>query len=117
MFILTSSLVVVESLVGTTSASADPAVGPSVGAGVAGPGANGTTGLDNSAIIVVNGGVGGQVAGGGTGGVNSNNAALNGANGGAIGIETGGNGGPDNDYDSGPGAVLDIRAAAVVPVR
>lgn len=30
MFILTSSLVVVESLVGTTSASADPAVGPSV---------------------------------------------------------------------------------------
>ncbi len=70
--------------------------GPGVGAG-----GNGTAGID--APRTNTGGNGGQTAGGGAGGVNSGSAAFNGTAGGGIGSGTGGNGGPDDSFDSGGG--------------
>ncbi len=72
-----------------------------IGAGTVAAGSNGQTGVDIGATA--NGGTGGQVAAGGAGGINTANAALNGAAGGGIGTGTGGNGGPDPNYDSGGG--------------
>ncbi len=90
---------------GGAAHSASPAgsagnAGTVAGAGV-GVGVNGTAGID--APRTNTGGSGGQVGAGGLGGVNSGNATFNGAVGGGIGSGTGGNGGPDNSFDSGGG--------------
>ena len=77
--------------------------GLGVGAGIAGPGSDGVNGIDNPSSIVVGGGKGGAAAAGGAGGVNSSNGALNGLPGGGVGTGTGGNGGPDQNYDSAGG--------------
>jgi uncharacterized repeat protein (TIGR01451 family) len=64
-------------------------------------GSNGQTGVDIGATAT--GGEGGQAAAGGAGGTNSASAPLDGAAGGGIGVGTGGDGGPDPNYDSGGG--------------
>ncbi len=77
--------------------------GTAVGAGVVGAGANGTNGVDNPTTITVEGGRGGQTAAGGAGGTHSTTPALNGAAGGGVGVGTGGNAGPDPNWDGGGG--------------
>ena len=72
-----------------------------IAAGTVAVGSNGQTGVDVGATA--NGGTGGQAAAGGAGGTNTTSAAANGAAGGGIGVGTGGNGGPDANYDSGGG--------------
>ena len=72
-----------------------------IGAGAVAVGVNGRVGVDTP--NTANAGTGGQTAAGGAGGTNSGQAARNGAAGGGIGTGTGGNGGPDANYDSGGG--------------
>ena len=72
-----------------------------IGAGTVATGITGQNGSDNSGTA--GGGQGGQSGGGGAGGVQSNDAGRNGAAGTGIGTGTGGNGGPDQNYDSGGG--------------
>jgi uncharacterized repeat protein (TIGR01451 family) len=72
-----------------------------IGPGTVAVGSNGQTGVDTGATA--NGGTGGQAASGGAGGTNTTSALLNGAAGGGIGVGTGGNGGPDPNFDSGGG--------------
>ncbi len=79
------------------------AAGIGVGAGSTGVGTTGSVGVDNPSSNVVGGGKGGQSATGGAGGVNSGSGSVNGSVGGGIASGTGGNGGPDADYDSGGG--------------
>jgi large repetitive protein len=69
--------------------------------GTVAAGSDGQDGVDNPGTA--NGGQGGQAAAGGAGGTNTGNAAQNGGAGGGIGVGTGGDGGPDPNYDSGGG--------------
>jgi uncharacterized repeat protein (TIGR01451 family) len=71
---------------------------------VVGAGTNGVNGVDIPSYLIVGGGRGGLAAAGGAGGQNSiSGTAIDGLAGGGIATGTGGNGGPDSNFDSGGG--------------
>lgn len=69
--------------------------------GVVATGQDGQPGVESPGAA--NGGQGGQAAAGGAGGTNTTDGTLSGAAGGGIGVGTGGNGGPDPNFDSAGG--------------